>query len=130
MARKRVKLAGLELLFLDLRDAWRSLLRYPLAAGVAIVSLAAGIGGTTATLIARDVMFLSPPPLYHEPDQLSRVTMATPDRPIGAVPGALVATWQSSHVAGLAATAHRHRHPADGGGRLQRAVVRGRATGT
>jgi hypothetical protein len=75
----------------DLRNAWRSLARYPVAAIVAIISLAGGIGSTTATLIARDAMFLSPPPLYTHPDQLSRVTMATPDRPIGPVPAALYA---------------------------------------
>jgi hypothetical protein len=56
----------------DLRGAVRSMARYPVACAVAIISLAAGIGCTTATLLARDAMFLNPPPLYTQPDQLSR----------------------------------------------------------
>jgi putative ABC transport system permease protein len=77
----------------DLRAATRSMSRYPVACAVAVLSLAAGIGSTTATLSARNVLFLNPPPLYREPAQLSRVTQATPDRPIGPIPGPLYTIW-------------------------------------
>src|SRR5258707_11599282 len=46
----------------DLRDAARSVVRYPIAAAVAVISLAGGIGATTATLTIRDVVFRKPPP--------------------------------------------------------------------
>jgi putative ABC transport system permease protein len=41
----------------DLRYAARSLTKYPIACGVAVVSLAGGIGATAATLTIRDVVF-------------------------------------------------------------------------
>jgi len=84
----------------DLRGAVRGLTRYPIAALVAVVSLAGGIGATTATLIVRDVVFHKPPPLYKNPAQLSTVQVGTPERPImplgSLVPGPLFAIWRDS----------------------------------
>jgi ABC-type antimicrobial peptide transport system permease subunit len=48
----------------DLRGAARNIRRYPVAALVAISSLAGGIGATTVTLAVRDAVFRKPPPLY------------------------------------------------------------------
>jgi predicted permease len=75
----------------DLRAAVRSLARYPVAAGVAILSLALGIGVTSATLTIRDTIFSNPPPLYQQPEQLSLVnTRAGGPR---AVPAGLYRAW-------------------------------------
>src|SRR5580765_2170393 len=57
----------------DLRGAARSVVRYPVAALVAIASLAFGIGAMTTTLTVRDVVFRKPPALYQRPSQLSLV---------------------------------------------------------
>src|SRR5262245_57522222 len=84
----------------DLRGAVRGLTRYPVAALVAVISLAGGIGATTATLIVRDVVFHKPPLLYQSPEQLSAVQVGTPERPImpygSPVPGPLGALWHDS----------------------------------
>jgi predicted permease len=77
----------------DLRHALRNLTRYPLAAGVAIVSLAAGMGGATITLFVRHAVFTSPPPLYADPDHLSMVGMDVPDRAPTPVPAGLFRLW-------------------------------------
>ena len=78
--------------------AVRSLRRYPVAATIAVLSLAGGIGATTATLIIRDAVFRRPPPLYARPFELSRVQVGAPEnpvRPIGnRVPGPLFAQWR------------------------------------
>jgi hypothetical protein len=83
----------------DVRSALRSIVRCPMAATVAVLSLAAGIGATTITLTVRNVVFRNPPPLYQQPDQLSRIQVARQDRPIAQVgspvPGALFAVWRS-----------------------------------
>src|SRR5947207_16973 len=77
----------------DARGAVRGVMRYPIAALVAVISLAAGIGATTATLTIRDVVFRRPPPAYSHPEQLSKIQVGRPDRPImpigGYVPGRL-----------------------------------------
>lgn len=90
----------------DVRSAARSLRRYPIAAAVAIVSLAGGIGATTVTLTIRDVVFRKAPPLYAEPRALSKVQVGTPDRPImpfgSYVPAPLFRTW-SGTMGGFAA---------------------------
>ena len=70
----------------DVRSAVRNLRRYPIAAAVAIVSLAGGIGATTVTLTIRDVVFRKAPPLLRDPHALSRVQVGTPDRPIMMIP--------------------------------------------
>jgi putative ABC transport system permease protein len=77
----------------DVRAARRGLARYPIAATVAVLSLAAGIGSTTATLTVRNAVFRNPPPLYREPAELSRVRVASPRRQRGPVPAALFAQW-------------------------------------
>lgn len=93
----------------DLRSAVRSLRRYPMAALVAIFSLAAGIGATSATLTVRNVVFRKPPAAYKQPEQLSRVQVGRPDnpiRPIGnAVPAGLYGIWEASLGADLAGSA-------------------------
>jgi putative ABC transport system permease protein len=81
----------------DLRDAMRSLMRYPIASTVAILSIAAGIGVTAATLTIRDVIFRNPPPSYRDPASLSEVRVARGSQPIRSIgsypPGGLAAVW-------------------------------------
>src|SRR5258706_11265472 len=100
----------LEELLQDVRVAARSLMKYPIAALVAIVSLAGGVGATTATLAIRDVVFLKPPSLYRNPAELSRVQVGSPEHPImpvgNPVPGKLFAVWRhampGAQLAGVA----------------------------
>src|SRR5688500_4334409 len=65
-ARERFYEAGrrlwLDHLLQDVRCAVRNMRRAPVAAFVAVASLAAGIGATTVTLTVRDVVFYKPPP--------------------------------------------------------------------
>lgn len=94
----------------DARASVRSLANYPVACAVAVVSLAGGIGATTAALTVRDVVFRKPPALYRAPEELSRVQVGSPDRPVmprgSPVPGALVQIWRDSLAApGVAAAA-------------------------
>ncbi len=100
----------------DVRSALRNVTRYPLSCLVAILSLAGGIGATTATLTLRNVVFRNPPPLYPHPEQLSWVQVGMPDQPIrevsGLVPPALFTAWHDARPAGstiAAATAARPR---------------------
>jgi predicted permease len=92
----------------DLRGGARSLRRYPIAAIVAVLSLAAGIGATTTFLTIRDVIFEKAPPLYADPWQLSKVQVNRQDRlimPIGSyVPGDLYATWRDTMGLTMAAS--------------------------
>ena len=66
----------------DLRAAARGLLRYPVVAAVAVLSLGAGIAATAASLTLRDIVFQNPPPLWREPQQLSKIQVDRRDRPI------------------------------------------------
>ena len=77
----------------DVRCAFRSIARSPIACAVAVISLAAGIGATTATLTLRNAIFYNPPPLYRDPGQLSRIELSTPERRRAAVPGSLYSIW-------------------------------------
>jgi predicted permease len=92
----------------DARGAWRSLVRYPLTAAVAILSMAAGIGATTTMLTVRNVIFHNPPPGVADAAQLSRVQVGRADRlimPIGSyVPGELYAAWAGELGASIAAS--------------------------
>jgi predicted permease len=101
----------LENIVVDVRSAFRSVRRYPLAAGVAVLSLGAGIGATAITLTARDVIFRKFPPLYREPKQLSRVQVDRPDRPIlregSPVPAGLYNIWAGTPGLEIAALASR-----------------------
>ena len=85
VARERFYEAGrllwLDHLVQDLRCAARNMRRYPVASLVAVLSLAAGIGATTVTLTVRDVIFRKPPPLYQQPEQLSKIQIGSPDEP-------------------------------------------------
>ena len=91
----------------DVRAAARSVVRYPVAALVAVVSLAFGIGAMTTTLMVRDVVFRNPPRLYREPAALSLVLVARPDRRGGiypyeaTVPGTVYDAWRTA-VPGVA----------------------------
>jgi putative ABC transport system permease protein len=103
-ARERFYEAGrrlwLDHLWQDVRCAARNIRRYPIAAAVAIISLAGGIGATTVTLTIREMVFRKPPPLYLEPRQISRVQVGSPDRPImpigSYVPAALYSIWNDT----------------------------------
>ena len=112
----------------DLRCGLRSLRRYPLAATVAVVSLAGGIGAATVTLMVRDVVFRNPPPLYADPLQISRVQVGTPERPImplgNPVPAAVFRRWRDSLDVPLAAAAAAHQRDARAGDRTSPTPVR------
>ena len=99
--------AWLDELRQDFHAAWRNLVRYPVVAIVAVLSLGAGIGATAAGLTIRDMLFQNPPPLYAEPQQLSKIQVTRVDRPFrpsgGFVPVDLFARWQQ--VAGPAMAA-------------------------
>src|SRR5204863_1494885 len=90
----------------DVRGAMRSVTRYPVAALVAVVSLAFGIGAMTTTLMVRDVVFRKPPPLYASPADLSLVLVSRPDRPAmypydTTCPGTLYNAWRDIALPGL-----------------------------
>src|SRR5262245_65233661 len=94
-------------IWLDLRAAVRGVRRYPIAALVAVISLAAGIGGATTMLLLRDALFRNPPPYYASPGQLSGVRVSTPDQPRALVPAPLYRHWSDGGLGGavLAAAA-------------------------
>ena len=86
----------------DLRVAARSITKYPVAAAVAVASLAFGIGAMTTTLMVRDVIFRKPPRLYQQPSALSLLLVTRPDRPGGTypfeatVPGTVYRAWRDT----------------------------------
>jgi predicted permease len=99
-------MAWLDSLRLDVRHAVRSIARHPVAAAVAILSLAAGIGGTTVGLLVRDAVYRQPPPLYRQPGTLHRIEISEPDRPFpGSVPVELYRRWQAALPDGIAGAA-------------------------
>jgi predicted permease len=122
-------MSGRQLLWLDhlvedLRCAWRNLRRYPLAAAVAILSLAAGIGATTVTLTIRDVVFRRPPAAYTHPEQLSNVQVGSPRNPIrgpigNAVPAPLYLRWRDDLGSAIAAAASRGEQAVRAGDRTE-----------
>src|SRR5262249_48440376 len=94
----------------DIRGAIRAVARYPVAATVAVVSLAFGIGAMTMTLIIRDIVFRRPPALYERPGQLSFVRVGRPDRQMSdpyaaSTPGTLLRAWRDAPAAGIAVAA-------------------------
>ena len=115
---ERGRLLWIDHLRQDVRCAIRNIRHYPVAALVAVVSLAGGIGATTVTLMVRDVLFRKAPPLYVDPSALSRVQIGTPERPVmpigNYVPAALYASWRDTldfpiAAAGLARGFHDMR---------------------
>ncbi len=78
----------------DLRIAVRSLLRRPTFASVAILTLAVGIGATTAIFSLVDAVLLRPLP-FREPSRLFRVWQAFPDRRNNQNAGS---TWDRSGI--------------------------------
>jgi putative ABC transport system permease protein len=91
----------------DFHAARRNLVRYPIVAIVAVLSLGAGIGATAASLTIRDTIFQNPPPLWVAPEQLSRIQVQRHDRPIrpigSYVPADLFTTWRGAMGASIAA---------------------------
>ena len=110
-ARERLYEAGrllwLDHLVQDLRCAARNMRRYPVASLVAVLSLAAGIGATTVTLTVRDIIFRKPPPLYQNPEELSKIQIGSPANPImpvgNAVPVGLYQSWRDALGPSIAA---------------------------
>jgi predicted permease len=101
------RLRWLDELRQDFHAARRNLVRYPIVATVAVLSLGAGIGATAASLTIRDVIFQNPPPLYAEPQQLSRIQVNRQDRPIrpvgSYVPADLFTRWRRALGPSIAA---------------------------
>jgi predicted permease len=82
----------------DARAAIRSIAKSPLACLVAVISIAGGIGATTATLTLRNAIFYNPPPLYAQPSELSRLEISTAERRRAGIPGALYETWMADEL--------------------------------
>src|SRR5689334_18777690 len=97
---------GIDRLFTDCRFAVRSMAKHPLVSAVAILSLAAGIGCTTATLTLRNAIFYNSPALYQTPGELSFIGVLTPQRrdPHG-IPAELYRQWAARRdlLTGIAA---------------------------
>src|SRR5688572_4895624 len=77
----------------DVRTALRGIKRYPIACGIAVISLGGGIGATTITLLLRNALFLAPPPLYQDPASLAYVRSPTPDNQHRLVPAGMFQAW-------------------------------------
>src|SRR6056297_4169452 len=71
----------------DLRLALRSLLKTRMVTALAVITLALGIGATSAIFSVLDATLLQPPP-YPEPEELVAVWGVMPNRDID--------TWQAS----------------------------------
>ena len=65
----------------DLRFAFRQIRRSPGFSGVVVVTLALGIGGTTAVFSVLQAVLLAPLP-YEQPGQLVRLYLQEPDKPL------------------------------------------------
>jgi putative ABC transport system permease protein len=112
----------------DVRGAWRSMRQYPVAAAVAILSLAFGIGATTVTLTVRNVLFHKAPPLYSEPSQISLVQLGQPESPIrrigNAVPPPLYLAWQSALGTSIAGSRSQPQREVRAGNRTETVAMR------
>lgn len=78
--RRMTALGWLDVLGQDLHYAWRNLCRTPGFAGVAVLSLAMGIGANTAIFSLIYSLLLMPLPVSH-PEQLALVRHSGPDVP-------------------------------------------------
>ncbi len=67
-------------LFRDIRLAFRSLTKHPLFAGIAVLTIALGIGANSAIFSVVNGVMLKPLP-YQEADRLVMVWTAFPDNP-------------------------------------------------
>lgn len=110
----------------DLRTALRGIRRYPIACAIAVISLAGGIGATTITLVLRNALFLAPPPLYEDPEQLHVLRAPTPDAPRRLVPAGLFKTWlDDPALAGsLSASAPPRQQDVRAGDRVESRPIR------
>ena len=110
----------------DVRTAVRGIRRYPIACAIAVISLAGGIGATTATLVMRDAVFLAPPPLYADPTSLYRVSSPTLRVARRQVPAGLYRTWLEDAAIrnGLAAAAPARQQDVRDGDRTGSASIR------
>ena len=90
----------------DVVGGFRNIRRYPVAALVAVFSIAAGTAAATITLVVRDAVFRNAPPTHRDPGQISRVQIGRPDAPVrlegNGVPAALYTIWQPRFAARLA----------------------------
>jgi predicted permease len=112
----------------DLRGAWRSMRRYPVAAVVAVLSLAFGIGATAITLTVRSILFYKAPPAYREPAQISRVQLGRPETPIRRggmnIPAPLYLAWQPGLERNLAGSISQPAREVRAGNRTETVATR------
>jgi predicted permease len=117
-----------DVLMQDLRAAVRALWRYPATTMVAVLSLAAGIGATAATLTIRDAVFRNPPPLYAHPEQLARIRVQRADQPVVRlgrdVPGGVYAAWRDRFGSAIAASTSPRAHELRVDDRVETIAVR------
>jgi putative ABC transport system permease protein len=125
---ERGRVMWLDHLVHDLRCAARNIRRYPVAALVAVTSLAGGIGATTVTLAVREAIFHKYPPLYRDPVNLSRVQTGRPDRPIypagSPVPVSLYMLWSATSPYQMGAEIGLGTRDVRAGDRSNLAVIR------
>src|SRR5687768_10868114 len=86
---------SIEALSQDIRFALRSLQRAPGFALVAVLTLALGIGATTAMFTVVDALVLRPVP-FHNPDDLAYLYMGTNRGGRGMVAPAVLRAWHDS----------------------------------
>jgi hypothetical protein len=84
-----------------------------MASIVAVVSLAGAIAAATSTLALRDAVFRRPPPLYAAPEQLSVITLASPDSTRLPIPADLYRLWTGQVPDGVTFTGSAPQRVAD-----------------
>ena len=115
----------------DLRQGARWLRRRPGFAVTAVVTLALGIGASTAVFSVVDAVLLQPLP-FPEPGQLVKLVEVHPQQPTGAVNAGNFLDWQRRARSFAALAAYRTRTynltgptPADAPARVRAGVVTG-----